>query len=101
MADEPSESNEQTVSSPTAQPTDEQTNNVDPPAEDAEMEDAEENVVVNPEERSSQTMDHEDKPAEAEPVPSLPHRNRKDATLREFLSKMEDYAPIVCSRLKA
>lgn len=25
----------------------------------------------------------------------LSHQNRKDATLREFLSKMDDYAPIV------
>lgn len=29
---------------------------------------------------------------------SLLQQNRKDVTLREFLSKMDDYAPIVCVR---
>ena len=32
---------------------------------------------------------------EAQPQPTAAQHNRKDATLREFLSKMDDYAPIV------
>lgn len=32
---------------------------------------------------------------ETQPSTTGPHHNRKDATLREFLSKMDDYAPIV------
>lgn len=64
-------------------------------------------------ESSSTTLDHEF--TQSEPQPSAPaaapdattatgtttgtgllHGNRKDVTLREFLSKMDDYAPIVC-----
>ena len=33
---------------------------------------------------------------EHQPTTTGPHHNRKDATLREFLSKMDDYSPIVC-----
>jgi len=45
---------------------------------------------------SSSTMDHDYNPqTEAQSSHHAPHHNRKDATLREFLSKMDDYAPIV------
>ena len=45
---------------------------------------------------SSSTMDHDYNPQpETQPSQSAPHHNRKDATLREFLSKMDEYAPIV------
>jgi hypothetical protein len=44
---------------------------------------------------SSSTMDH-DHNVQAQSSGNAPHHNRKDATLREFLSKMDEYAPIVC-----
>lgn len=34
---------------------------------------------------------------EPQAPPTSTQQNRKDATLREFISKMDDYAPIVCS----
>lgn len=46
---------------------------------------------------SSSTMDHDHSAqAEGQSSGNAPHHNRKDATLREFLSKMDEYAPIVC-----
>ena len=46
---------------------------------------------------SSSTMDHDYNPhPEGQTSQSAPHHNRKDATLREFLGKMDEYAPIVC-----
>jgi hypothetical protein len=62
-------------------------------------------------ESSSATLDHDFTQSEAQPAAAgatatattgtgtgtgLLHGNRKDVTLREFLSKMDDYAPIVC-----
>lgn len=63
-------------------------------------------------ESSSATLDHDFTQSEAQPPTAtgagatsatggtsggtgLLHGNRKDVTLREFLSKMDDYAPIV------
>ena len=63
--------------------------------DDAEMGDTEENTS-RPQETSSSTLDHEFHPTDSQPITSTPHQNRKDATLKEFLSKMDDYAPIVC-----
>jgi len=46
---------------------------------------------------SSSTMDHDYNPQpEGQSSQHAAHHNRKDVTLREFLSKMDDYAPIVC-----
>jgi hypothetical protein len=46
---------------------------------------------------SSSTMDHDYNPhPEGQTSQTAPHHNRKDATLREFLGKMDEYAPIVC-----
>jgi hypothetical protein len=60
---------------------------------DAEMTDnappAGGNTLVN---GTSPTADQDMTEAQA---PSQPQHNRKDATLREFLAKMDDYAPIV------
>jgi len=63
---------------------------------DTEMGDTQEiSTSRNPNETSSTTLDHEFSQAETQPASSAAHHNRKDATLREFLSKMDDYAPIV------
>lgn len=46
--------------------------------------------------------DQLDGPADApvvEPVPEAPAPTKKDISLRDFLSKMDDYAPIVCPGL--
>jgi hypothetical protein len=53
-----------------------------------------------PNEASSGTLDHdftqsETQPAETTTTSGLANQNRKDVTLREFLSKMDEYAPIV------
>lgn len=87
MADVPA-----TSSSPVDPTNDAPTKEVD---DDAEMEDTQENAVSQPQENSSATLDHDYNPAEAHPTTSIANRNRKDATLREFLSKMDEYAPIV------
>ena len=58
-------------------------------------------VVASPlpngtQDHSSSTMDHDfDPQTDTQPSQHAPHHNRKDVTLREFLSKMDDYAPIV------
>lgn len=39
--------------------------------------------------------DPENPNIEAEPVPELREPTKKDISLRDFLSKMDDYAPIV------
>jgi hypothetical protein len=53
-------------------------------------------------ENSSATMDHDYNPQpEAQTSQHSSHHNRKDATLREFISKMDDYAPIVRASLPA
>jgi hypothetical protein len=62
---------------------------------DAEMEDTQEDATAHTQDPSSSTLDHEATQTETQPTSSLPHQNRKDTTLREFLSKMDDYAPIV------
>jgi hypothetical protein len=62
---------------------------------DADMEDPQEDTTTHTQEPSSSTLDHEPTQTETQPTSSLPHQNRKDTTLREFLSKMDDYAPIV------
>ncbi|KAK5560810.1 hypothetical protein LTR46_001118 [Exophiala xenobiotica] len=53
-----------------------------------------------PNEASSGTLDHdftqsETQPAETTTTSGLANQNRKDVTLREFLSKMDEYAPII------
>jgi hypothetical protein len=62
---------------------------------DADMDDPQEENAAHPQEPSSSTLDHEPTQTETQLTTSLPHQNRKDTTLREFLSKMDDYAPIV------
>jgi hypothetical protein len=66
---------------------------------DAEMDDAQEDAAAHTQEPSSSTLEHEPTQTETQPTTSLQHQNRKDTTLREFLSKMDDYAPIVCNLL--
>ena len=61
---------------------------------DADMEDPPQDTTAHTQDPSSST-DHEPTQTETQPTSSLPHQNRKDTTLREFLSKMDDYAPIV------
>ena len=68
---------------------------------DAEMEETQATANTsadrNPHEASSGTLENEFTQSETQPATTtgLPHQNRKDVTLREFLSKMDDYAPIV------
>ena len=62
---------------------------------DADMEDPQEDITTQTQDLSSTTLEHEPTQTETQPTSSLPHQNRKDTTLREFLSKMDDYAPIV------
>ena len=73
---------------------------------DAEMADTtqEASTTARNPEVSSGTLDHEFTQSETQPATQaatttsgLAHHNRKDVTLREFLSKMDDYAPIVRS----
>ena len=61
---------------------------------DAEMVDAQQapSRTVN---GTSSNMNTDAPAAETQPTSSGAHHNRKDATLREFLSKMDEYAPIV------
>ncbi|KIY01217.1 uncharacterized protein Z520_02769 [Fonsecaea multimorphosa CBS 102226] len=67
---------------------------------DAEMEDA---TTQDAPARQEENVDHDmttqtetQQPgATATTASGLPHHNRKDVTLREFLSKMDDYAPII------
>ena len=76
---------------------------------DAEMEDTQDTSAAaggantNRNETSSATLDHDFTQSETQPatggVSSLLNNNRKDVTLREFMSKMDDYAPIVGSAL--
>lgn len=68
---------------------------------DAEMVDTQDDPAQPPNlnEISSTTLDHDYPQPETQPAagaPGLAHHDRKDVTLREFLSKMDDYAPIVC-----
>jgi hypothetical protein len=84
------------MSSPT--PADPPTDNV--PAAEAEADvdvDAEMTDAQNPSgataNGTSSTVEPDTAPEQ--PAPTASHHNRKDATLREFLSKMDDYAPIV------
>lgn len=77
------------------------------PDVDAEMEDATQDNEAAPTNDRSSTLDHDhtNTNTAADPTqPSNPHSNsqsnphlqsRKDVTLREFLSKMDDYAPII------
>jgi hypothetical protein len=62
---------------------------------DADMEDPQEENTKQTQDLSTSTLDHEPTQTETQPTNSTPHQNRKDTTLREFLSKMDDYAPIV------
>lgn len=45
--------------------------------------------------RDSVTMDHEVSDTQQSSAQPAPNHIRKDVTLREFLSNMDDYAPIV------
>lgn len=69
---------------------------------DAEMEDQTQgDTSATAQNTSSATLDHEMGSTQQQDLDgsgatsSLPQQNRKDVTLREFLSKMDDYAPIV------
>ena len=63
---------------------------------DAEMGDTQNTAAPNANGVPSSNPDPEH-PAQTDnqPTSTAAHHNRKDATLREFLSKMDDYAPIV------
>jgi len=65
--------------------------------DDAEMEGTQANGTSHNLKQSSSALDHEytQPEPETQPTVSASHQNRKDMTLREFLSKMDDYAPIV------
>ena len=68
---------------------------------DAEMADNQDAPAEprNPNETSSTNLDNEYTQPDNQSAPGaagLAHHDRKDVTLREFLSKMDDYAPIVC-----
>ncbi|KAJ9657301.1 hypothetical protein H2198_004424 [Neophaeococcomyces mojaviensis] len=87
---------------PSADPPRENENEVDV---DAEMEDVAQDTTSGTAQdptRSSSTLDHEPTqpgtstdPTQTHTQSSLPPHSRKDVTLREFLSKMDDYAPII------
>ena len=63
---------------------------------DAEMTDTQNASAPNANGTSSSNIDPDNPPqTDNQPSTSAAHHNRKDATLREFLSKMDDYAPIV------
>ncbi|KIV93848.1 hypothetical protein PV10_05032 [Exophiala mesophila] len=67
---------------------------------DAEMADTQDAPAQprNPNETSSTNLDNEYSQPETQSAPGvagLAHHDRKDVTLREFLSKMDDYAPII------
>lgn len=62
---------------------------------DTEMADTQETAPNDNVGTSSATLENEFAQPEAQMANALPHLNRKDVTLREFLSKMDDYAPIV------
>ena len=94
-----------TMSSPT--PADTTTNDATRNPEidvdiDAEMTDTQTLSVPNANGASSSNIDPEYPPQQDnQPSTTAAHHNRKDATLREFLSKMDDYAPIVRSSTHA
>jgi hypothetical protein len=63
---------------------------------DAEMTDTKPATAPNANGASSSNIDPDYPPQQDnQPSTSSLHHNRKDATLREFLSKMDDYAPVV------
>lgn len=69
---------------------------------DAEMEDVNQDTTA--QNTSSGTLDNDlsatQQASDTQQTGStLLHQNRKDVTLREFLSKMDDYAPIVSLEL--
>lgn len=75
---------------------------IDAEMADTNTQEASTTTARNPNEVSSGTLDHEFTQSETQPATAtattssgLPHHNRKDVSLREFLSKMDDYAPIV------
>ena len=82
-------------------------NEVSPPIEDrndeemdqdidADMADTQDNSTKHGQDTSSSTLDHEPTTqTSTQPTTSSPHHNRKDTTLREFITKMDDYAPII------
>lgn len=65
---------------------------------DAEMTDTQNPAAANANGASS-NVEPEYPNQDNQPTTTASHHNRKDATLREFLSKMDDYAPIVRSSL--
>jgi len=76
------------------------------PDDDAEMEDVAQDTTSgtaqDPAARSSSTLDNEPTqpgtstdPTQTQTQSTLSQQSRKDVTLREFLSKMDDYAPII------
>lgn len=89
-----------TVAAPSA-PTNDETKDVEV---DAEMEDITQDAITSnapgaTNDRSS-TVDNDTATLTADPTQTqtqstLPTQSRKDVTLREFLSKMDDYAPII------
>lgn len=81
------------MSSPLPQPDDQP---VDQGADiDMSLTDFPDDRARNGQDNSASTLEHEYLQTETQPTTSTPHHNRKDATLREFLSKMDDYAPII------
>jgi len=87
-------------SAPQAEPTQEPSEDVDMNTEVAETQDAttqsnnnasSENDLNN----STTAADPTQQATQTQTQPSIPPESRKDVTLREFLSKMDDYAPII------
>lgn len=61
---------------------------------DAEMADTQANTSAT---ANGATSNPDQEMQDTQPAPAAAQQNRKDATLREFMSKMDDYAPIVSS----
>lgn len=81
------------MSSPAAQIEQQQQHDTEPNNPDEQMED----MMQDHEEpnRNAVTTDHEVAATQQSSAQPAPNPIRKDVTLREFLGKMDDYAPIV------
>ena len=75
------------------------TNDFDAAMEDANTQELEARQTENVDHEMAMQIDTQQPSATATGASGLAHHNRKDVSLREFLSKMDDYAPIVGSAL--
>ena len=97
MADASSIENGPTMSSPPSAPTEhtDVTNPQQPEQDDTEMADTEVDTTSKPHQDDSKLQEPQSQSQSVPQHPTMTQRNRKDATLHEILSKMDDYAPIV------